>query len=108
MPTIRFHAVDTANLLTVSKEMHNRLATIYNIPLDHITLEVIESRFISEETMILSYPLIEVCAFNREITIEDEVASTISFYLEKAGYPESEVYFHHLSSRNYYANGEHF
>ncbi|MGL4492090.1 MAG: DUF1904 family protein, partial [Tannerellaceae bacterium] len=51
MPTIRFHAVDTAKLLTVSKDMHNRLATIYNIPLDHITLEVIESRFISEETM---------------------------------------------------------
>lgn len=108
MPTLRFHAVTMERLFPVSNSLLNDLMSIYKVPVDHINLEIIESKFIVEGKLTEGFPVVEISAFQRPYAMEDAVARSVSAHLVKAGYPESEVYFLHLSARSYYGNGSHF
>ncbi|MGL5228487.1 MAG: DUF1904 family protein [Bacteroidales bacterium] len=107
MPTFRFHGTDPEKLLQINKTLHQELSTLYNLPTDHITIEVIHSFFFSLDATTDSYPLIEVIAFKRESVIEDQVAQCVYRHLQSVGYPESELYFSYVEPRSYYCNGKH-
>lgn len=108
MPTLRFHAVPTEKLYSVSESLLRELMDIYQVPADHITLEVIDSRFIIEGKLSEGYPMIEVCAFKRPAEIQDAVAKSVHKHLLQAGFSESELYFVYPEPRDYYGNGNHY
>ncbi|MEG0948514.1 MAG: DUF1904 family protein [Bacteroidales bacterium] len=108
MPTLRFHAVETADLLPVSEKMLHELMDIYQVPADYINIEIVRSEFIVEGKVRAGFPMVEVCAFKRGDEVQDAVARCVCEYLKKAGYPESELYFSYPEPRSYYGNGEHY
>lgn len=108
MPTFRFHGTDVAKLAQVSSEMHKQLCELYAVPIDYITIEVIQSVFLHQGKEVKSYPLVEVLAFKRPDELEDKVAEVVHTALSKAGYEESELYFSYVEARHYYGNGEHY
>ncbi|MGL5318429.1 MAG: DUF1904 family protein [Bacteroidales bacterium] len=108
MPTLRFHGTDVQKLSRVSTKMHEQLCEIYAVPADYITIEVIHSTFLFQGKGFNSYPLVEVIAFKRPDTVEDNVAEVVHSALCEAGYSESELYFTYVEERHYYGNGEHY
>lgn len=108
MPTFRFHGTEPEKLFLVNKALHTELSTLYNVPSDHITIEIIHSLFLFLDSVTENYPLVEVIAFKRNTELEDQVAKCVHKYLAQAGYTESELYFNYVEPRNYYGNGEHY
>ncbi|MGL5012687.1 MAG: DUF1904 family protein [Bacteroidales bacterium] len=108
MPTLRFHGVCPEKMGANSAVIIKEISQIYKVPEDHVTIEVVQSRFFDSNGESSSYPLVEILAFKRPIKLEDQVAKTVHNYLLSIGYDESELYFLYVEGRHYYGNGEHF
>lgn len=108
MPTLRFHAITTDRFFDISESLLRDLTTIYQVPEDYITFELIRSDFIQGGKLQEGFPLVEVVAFRRDNHIQDAVAKSVHQHLLKAGYPESELYFTYPEPRSYYGNGDHY
>ena len=105
MPTLRFHGVDKDQLTPVLEELYERLTAIYNLPDDHINVEVINSDWLDRTGDADGYAMVEVLAFPREQRIEDQVGMAVAAVLKLADYPESELFFIHLGPKHYYCHG---
>ncbi|MGL4993605.1 MAG: DUF1904 family protein [Bacteroidales bacterium] len=108
MPTIRFHAVCPDKIGMNSAALIKEISQIYNLPQDHVSIEVVQSRFFDDNGESMGFPLVEVLAFKRPVKVEDQVAKAIYNSLLSVGYDDSECYFLYVEGRHYYANGEHF
>ncbi|MGL5681503.1 MAG: DUF1904 family protein [Marinifilaceae bacterium] len=108
MPTLRFHAIDQDRLLKVSANLLDDLVHIVQVPEDYFNFEVIRSACIIRNQIGDGFPIVEILAFQRDIEVEDQMAKAVTKHLQRAGYPDSEVYFIHLEKRHYYNNGEHY
>ena len=105
MPTLRFHGFESDKIKEVSVAMVKELATLCEIPEDYFNLEIIQSKFIDQGEYVAGFPIVEVHAFKREDSVEDEFAKIVCRYVQSVGYAESELYFIHLQARHYYNTG---
>ena len=105
MPTFRIHGVESQQVATITKQLFEQLTEIYNVPADHINLQVMASTWLGPNGLQLPYPMVEVLALQRPKEVEDRVAQSLSLLLKEAGYPESELYFLHLDPKHYYCDG---
>lgn len=107
MPFLRFHATDRMKLVEISREMTDKIQEVLACPREHIVLELVNSEMVWDGQVISGeWPYVEVSWFERSPEIQDQVARIIFENLKKAGYQNSDVYFHYLNDRNYYENGQ--
>ncbi|WP_410506419.1 DUF1904 family protein [Haloimpatiens sp. FM7315] len=77
-------------------------------PREYFTIELVKSQFISDGTLNLDYPFVEVHWFDRGQEIKDKVAKCITKYVRKMGHENVDVIFIAISGNDYFENGKNF
>ncbi len=102
MPQISVRGVRTEDIATMSAELSQKLANIFDTTVDNLFFQEEIVRFYSLGECVDLYPLIEIKLFDRGTEVEKSVYETIKNYLENKGYKDIEVYFIHLEERSYF------
>ncbi len=108
MPALILKSIDENKACTFSTALIDDLEQLLACPRDYFSLELLESKFISDGAIVNGHPTIEVSWFDRGQDIQDTAAQIITKYVHSAGYTSVDVIFHHLDENKYYENGEHF
>lgn len=108
MPILTFRAVESEDIIKISKELIDELEALIKCPRDYFTIEVRNSTFIKDGVVDKWYPIIDVAWFDRGQEVQDKVAYIITNHLKNVGYDNVDVIFHKLIEKDYYENGEHF
>ncbi len=109
MPIFKFYSIPTAQILPIANELQHELAQILETDLDNITLQVIHADTLMVGAVTTQvYPQVEVQLFPRPQAQYKSVALAINRALAAINYPDSDVFFIHLSPENYFENGVSF
>ncbi|MEL7649112.1 MAG: DUF1904 family protein [Sedimentibacter sp.] len=108
MPALRFRAIDASKILEISKELTDELQELIQCPRSYFTLEVVQSRFITDGQFVEGPASVDVFWFDRGQEIQDKTAEIITRYINSSGYESVDIIFHTLEENRYYENGEHF
>lgn len=109
MPHVRLRFVSEDKVLELSENMIPELAALTQAPVEHFTLELVETRLYLKGRPSMGDPFCEVFWFDRGQALQDQAAEIITRYLKKIK-PEGDVvvYFSELRRESYYENGRHF
>lgn len=108
MPQIKFRGVKSEKITNISKALVDELHQIIECPKDYLTIEVIQSTFISDGEVVDGYPYVEIGWFDRGQEVQDRVAKSITYLLQKVGYENVDIMFTTFKKESYYENGKHF
>ncbi len=105
MPTLKFYGVDKEVVVKMSQQIVESIATIFEIPEDHINMLVDNSTWIDKAGVCKGFPLVKILAFKRDNELEKRVAAVLDKLFESEGYSDAEIFFIHLDPKNYYYKG---
>lgn len=108
MPALVLKSMNENKVCAFSKSLIDDLEQLLECPRDYFSLELIESKFISDGEIVNGHPTVEVSWFDRGQDIQDTAAKIITKHVNSAGYASVDVIFHHLDEKKYYENGQHF
>ena len=105
MPIIRFHGVDSSNIISQTAKLQKDLSTIFSTTIDNITIELISSKFIDGAVILDSpYPMVEIVSFKRTKEIEHRAAKEIFNFLVTNGYAINgcDIFYNYLDEDGYF------
>lgn len=111
MPHLRFRAIDTQHVQTISTQLVDALQPLMNCPREDFTIEHIPSTFVFDGKVSQAYPFVEVFWFDRGQEVQDAVAVHLTALVRQAMANENQdvaVIFTALTPGAYYDNGEHY
>lgn len=108
MPLLRFRAVDSKDICSISTKLIDELHALLGSPRDHFTLESVHTTFIKDGNVVEGSAVVEVGWFPREQDVQDKAAEIITNYIQSVGYDNVDVIFTQLDRHKYYENGKHF
>jgi len=108
MPVLRLKSIDDKKACALSKALIDELQQLLQCPRDYFSIELAQSKFISDGEFVDGHPTVEISWFDRGQKVQDTAAKIITKYINSAGYISVDVIFHHLDKNRYYENGEHF
>ncbi len=108
MPMLRFKAIETKDVCTISKKLIDELQELIQCPRDYFSLSVDRAEYVRDGEIVKGEPIVEVSWFDRGQEIQDKAAKVITKYVNSVGYTSLDVIFFVLDESKYYENGEHF
>ena len=108
MPMLKFKAIETKDVCSISKELIDELQELIQCPRDYFSISVDKSEYVRDGEIVKGEPIVEVSWFDRGQEIQDKAAKIITKYVNLVGYPSLDVIFFVLNESRYYENGEHF
>lgn len=108
MPMLKFRAIETEDVITISKKLIDELQELIQCPRDYFSLSVDRSVYIKDGEIVKGDPVVEVSWFDRGQEVQDKAAKIITKYVNSVEYPNVDVIFFVLDESKYYENGEHF
>lgn len=108
MPHIRFRALQSEHVSTLSKNLVKELASIIKTSEDNFTFELVQTQFFIQGQATSGYPFVEVLWFERTPEIQQQVANLITENIKKLIDTDVAVVFQPLLQKNYFENGQHF
>lgn len=111
MPHLRFRALESSQVASLSLSLMKPLALLIPCPPDDITFESIASQFFYEGQPSVAYPFVEILWFDRGQEIQDKVAQLVTDAIRQLlDDPNKDVaiIFTLLKAEQYYDNGSHY
>ncbi len=108
MPQLKIRGIEADKFKVISKDLVDELTRIVGCPRDYFTLECINTTSIFDGEIVNTYPFIEVAWFDRGQEVRDNVAKTITRYVNELGIEDLDIAFTIFKENSYYENGEHF
>jgi hypothetical protein len=108
MPTLKFSAVESKKICSISKSLVDELQMLLDCPRDYFNIESVQSVFIKDGEYVDGYPFVEISWFDRGQELQDKVAEIVTRYVHSLGYDDVDVIFTILQKERYYENGKHF
>lgn len=106
MPMIKFKAIETKDVCSVSKNLIDELEELIKRPRENFSLSVDQSVYVKDGEVVKGGPVIEVLWVDRSQEIQDKAAKIITKYMNSVGYPNLDIIFFALDKSKYYKNGE--
>ncbi|MGE5086146.1 MAG: DUF1904 domain-containing protein [Bacillota bacterium] len=108
MPHIRFRALNSEQVATLSKTLLTDLASIIQTSEDNFTFELVQTQFFTQGQVSDGYPFVEVLWFERTPEVQQRVATLITENIKELIATDVAVVFQPLLQTNYFENGQHF
>lgn len=109
MPHLRFRAVNSEVVQTLSSTLPQELSQAMNTDADNFTFESVATDFFSNGQATSSYPFVEVLWFERTQEVQNLSATVITDHVKKlTAAQDVVVVFIALNKKAYYENGKHF
>lgn len=108
MPLLTLRAIDMDKARKISKELIDDLQQAAQCPREYFSIEVTQSRYISDGEFVDGNPVVDVRCFDRGQEVQDKMAGIITKYIHSIGYESVDVIFTLLDNKTYYENGELF
>ena len=109
MPHLRFRALDSKHVASLSIALPKSLAVVMQTSEDNFTFESITTDYFENGQSIRSYPFIEVHWFARSQQIQNQSSRIITDNVKELGAAtDVVVVFYAIDKATYYENGKHF
>lgn len=109
MPHIRFRALQTEHIQSLSSSLPCVLAEAMNTDEDNFTFERVHTEFFAKGVSAESFPFVEILWFERSQDVQDLCAQIITEEVKKlSGAEDVVVIFFALQKSGYYENAKHF
>lgn len=108
MPQLTVRGMKIDELIKISKELTDKLVLAANCERKHIKIEYCETKYISDGSIVDTFPKVEVLWFGRSQEVQDNVAKTITEMIKEFDYPHVQVTFNVVEATKFYENSEHY
>jgi Domain of unknown function (DUF1904). len=102
MPFLRFRAVETEKIASISKCLVDELQRLIGCQRDAFSLEAVHSTFIKDGDVIEGTPFVEVTWFDKGPDVQNSFVEILTENLSKVDIKNFRVLFYPLDEKSYY------
>ena len=102
MPMLKFKAMETKSVCSISKDLLDELQKLLQCPRETLSIEVSQSVYVKDGEIVSGPSVVEVHWFPRTQELQDKAAEIIIKHAQSIGYPNVEVIFSILDKDKVY------